>query len=55
MLRSMVIQDVHVNPLSSASKEGFLILALVDAVSNAGNDQCARIDSFEITPRHLQD
>jgi hypothetical protein len=50
----MIVQDIHVNSLSPAICESFLVILVLDMLPNAGNNHCTRVDSLKITSRHLE-
>jgi hypothetical protein len=51
----VVMQNIHIDPLIAAGKEGFAILFCFNASADRGNDQSSWIHSLQITAWHLQD
>ena len=54
LLWRMIIQYVHVDPLSPAVGESFLIVLLLNECSNTCNNHCSRIDCLKIASGHLK-
>jgi len=50
----MVMQNVHVNTLIAAREECVAVLVGLNVPSDSSQDECARIDCFEVATRHLQ-
>lgn len=53
LLRSIVMEDVHVHHLTTASKERRTIVFLINERSDAGQDEGTRIYRLEIASGHL--
>jgi hypothetical protein len=52
-LRVMIMDDVHVNPMTSAcQKSGFVVL-LINASSYTSKDHCSWEYRFQVPPWHL--
>jgi hypothetical protein len=55
LLRCMIVQYIHVDPLSPAIRESFLVVLLFDKRPDTRNNHCPWVDSLEITSGHLKD
>lgn len=53
-IRVMVVQDVHIHSLVTASKECFAVLLGLDLTADSCKHQSSGVDSLKITSGHLQ-